>query len=112
MINRGGEKIASEEVEDLVYRLPEISQVAAVAMPDPTLGERVCVYVGPQPGRTVTLDRIRDSMDAAGVARFKLPEEARARRQTAHHQGRQDRQEGAARRSAARLAPTTDGRTT
>ena len=45
MINRGGEKISAEEVENLpVYQLPAVAQVAAVApMPDPQLGERVCV---------------------------------------------------------------------
>ncbi|RKS78751.1 2,3-dihydroxybenzoate-AMP ligase [Actinomadura pelletieri DSM 43383] len=74
MINRGGEKISAEEVENLVYRLPQVSQVAAVAMPDPDLGERLCVYVVPKPDSTVTLDGIRAGMDAAGVARFKLPE--------------------------------------
>lgn len=74
MINRGGEKISAEEVENLVYRLPAVSQVAAVAMPDPDLGERVCVYVVPRPGAAVTLDEVREEMVAAGVARFKLPE--------------------------------------
>jgi non-ribosomal peptide synthetase component E (peptide arylation enzyme) len=74
MINRGGEKISAEEVENLVYQLPAVSQVAAVAMPDAVLGERVCVYVVPRPGATVTLDDVRNAMDAAGVARFKLPE--------------------------------------
>jgi 2,3-dihydroxybenzoate-AMP ligase len=74
MINRGGEKISAEEVENLVYRLAGVSQVAAVAMPDPVLGERVCVYVVPVPGATLTLEEIRRSMAGAGVARFKLPE--------------------------------------
>jgi salicylate---CoA ligase len=75
MINRGGEKISAEEVENLVYRLTDASQVAAVAMPDAELGERVCLYLIPKPGRgEVTLDRIRAAMEAAGVARFKLPE--------------------------------------
>lgn len=75
MINRGGEKISAEEVENLVYRLPDVSQVAAVAMPDIELNERVCVYVVMKPGRgALTLDRIRDAMDAVGVARFKLPD--------------------------------------
>ncbi|MGD9526504.1 (2,3-dihydroxybenzoyl)adenylate synthase [Pseudonocardia sp.] len=74
MINRGGEKISAEEVENLVYRLPAVSQVAAVAMPDRELGERVAVYVVPRPGAAVTLEEIRASMDSAGVARFKLPE--------------------------------------
>jgi 2,3-dihydroxybenzoate-AMP ligase len=74
MINRGGEKISAEEVENLVYRLPAVAQVAAIAMPDPQLGERVCLYVVPRPGTTVTLEEIRESMDQIGVARFKLPE--------------------------------------
>ena len=74
MINRGGEKISAEEVENLVYAVPGVSQVAAVAMPDRVLGERVCVYVVAKPGTTVTLDEVRAGMDAVGVAAFKLPE--------------------------------------
>jgi 2,3-dihydroxybenzoate-AMP ligase len=74
MINRGGEKISAEEVENLVYQLPQVAQVAAVAMPDPELGERVCVYAVVMPGATLTLDAIRSAMTAVGVARFKWPE--------------------------------------
>lgn len=74
MINRGGEKISAEEVENLVYQLPSVAQVAAVAMPDRKLGERVCLYVVPRPGSTVTLEEVRDAMERIGVARFKLPE--------------------------------------
>ncbi|HZI96761.1 MAG TPA: AMP-binding protein [Actinomycetales bacterium] len=74
MINRGGEKISAEEVENLAYQLSAISQVAAVAMPDRDLGERVCLYVVPHPGATVTLEEVRSVMESAGVARFKLPE--------------------------------------
>jgi 2,3-dihydroxybenzoate-AMP ligase len=74
MINRGGEKISAEEVENLVYQLPEVEQVAAIAMADPDLGERVCVYVVPRPGAAVNLDGVRSVMERAGVARFKLPE--------------------------------------
>ncbi|MEV5716886.1 AMP-binding protein [Amycolatopsis mediterranei] len=74
MINRGGEKVSAEEVENLVYQLPAVGQVAAVAMPDAVLGERVCLYVVPRPGATVTLEEIRAAMEDRGVARFKLPE--------------------------------------
>jgi 2,3-dihydroxybenzoate-AMP ligase len=74
MINRGGEKVSAEEVENLAYRLPGVSQVAAVAMPDPVLGERVCLYVVPVPGATLTLEEVRRSMAGAGIAAFKLPE--------------------------------------
>jgi 2,3-dihydroxybenzoate-AMP ligase len=74
MINRGGEKISAEEVENLIYQLQAVSQVAAVAMPDVVLGEKVCVYVVTRPGAAITLEEIRDAMHAHGVARFKLPE--------------------------------------
>ncbi|HUR72716.1 MAG TPA: AMP-binding protein [Sporichthya sp.] len=74
MINRGGEKISAEEVEGLIYQLTAVSQVAAVAMPDADLGEKVCVYVVPRAGVEVSLEGIRSAMNAHGVARFKLPE--------------------------------------
>jgi 2,3-dihydroxybenzoate-AMP ligase len=74
MINRGGEKISAEEVENLVYRLPEVAQVAAVAMPDPDLGERVALYVVLRSGATLTLDDVRAAMARADVARYKWPE--------------------------------------
>jgi salicylate---CoA ligase len=74
MINRGGEKISAEEVENLVYRMPGVAQVAAVAMPDRELGERVCLYVVLEPGAALTLADVRDAMAAAGVARYKWPD--------------------------------------
>jgi 2,3-dihydroxybenzoate-AMP ligase len=74
MINRGGEKISAEEIENLAYRLPAVSQVAAVAMPDAVLGERVCLYVVPRTGADLTLEQVRRSMEDLGVARYKLPE--------------------------------------
>jgi salicylate---CoA ligase len=74
MINRGGEKISAEEVENLLYRMPGIAQVAAVAAPDAELGERICVFVVPEPGRQISLGGIRGGLEAAGVAKFKWPE--------------------------------------
>jgi 2,3-dihydroxybenzoate-AMP ligase len=74
MINRGGEKISAEEVENLMYQLPLVAQAAAVAMPDPELGERVCVYAVLASGTVLTLDDVRAAMSKAEVARFKWPE--------------------------------------
>jgi salicylate---CoA ligase len=74
MINRGGEKISAEEVENLLYRMPGIAQVAAVAAPDAELGERICVFVVPEPGLQISLGMISDGMATAGVARYKWPE--------------------------------------
>jgi 2,3-dihydroxybenzoate-AMP ligase len=74
MINRGGEKISAEEVENLVYGLPGIAQVAAVAMADAELGERLCVFIVPRPDAAVSLEGIRAGLAANGVARYKWPE--------------------------------------
>jgi 2,3-dihydroxybenzoate-AMP ligase len=74
MINRGGEKISAEEIENLVYLIPEVAQVAAVAMPDPALGERVCLYVVPREGTEVTLEQVREAMCEREVASYKLPD--------------------------------------
>lgn len=74
LINRGGEKIAAGEIETLVQEMPEVAEVAAVAMPDPDVGERVCVFVRPQPGHRLTLQRIAESLTLRGLAAFKIPE--------------------------------------
>jgi 2,3-dihydroxybenzoate-AMP ligase len=75
MINRGGEKISAEEVEDLVYRMGNIDLVAAVAVPDPVLGERLAICVVPKHGTTApSLDAVRKHFEVSGVAAFKFPE--------------------------------------
>jgi 2,3-dihydroxybenzoate-AMP ligase len=74
LINRAGEKISGEEVENLIYRHPGIEMVAAVAIPDAKLGERVCVYVTLREGVHTTLEELRELMKDANVAAYKLPE--------------------------------------
>ncbi|MER6352747.1 AMP-binding protein [Streptomyces sp. NPDC001634] len=74
MIIRGGENISAEEIENLAYQTPGVARVAAVAMPDAELGERVCLYVVPEAGRSVTLADVHEVMDRVGVARFKFPD--------------------------------------
>ena len=74
MINRGGEKISAEEVENLVYQMPDVGQVAAVAMPDRELGERVCVYVVRRAGSALDLAGVPAASRTATIAAFKLPE--------------------------------------
>ncbi|MFJ2238149.1 hypothetical protein [Streptomyces sp. NPDC087859] len=64
-------------VENLVYRLPGVARVAAVAKPDPDLGERVCVIVVAQPGADLSLAGVRAALSAMQVARYKLPEDLR-----------------------------------
>ncbi len=45
LINRGGEKISAEEIENLILAHPAVQNVACVPMPDPNLGEKMCACV-------------------------------------------------------------------
>jgi cyclohexanecarboxylate-CoA ligase len=73
VIIRGGENIASKEVEDLLMLHPAID-AAAVGQPDERLGERVAVFVQLRPGATIDLPEIQRHFDTLGVARQKTPE--------------------------------------
>lgn len=75
MVNRGGEKISAEEIEGLMYRLGDVEIAAAVSMPDPVLGERLCVYAVVKQGhRAPTLEEVREVFARAEVAGFKYPD--------------------------------------
>jgi acyl-CoA synthetase len=74
LIVRGGFKISPAEIEGMVQEHPKVAEVAAVGAPDDRLGERVCIFVVPRPGQTVTLDEIIDFLRERKVATFKLPE--------------------------------------
>ena len=73
VINRGGEKINAEEVELLLLRHPRIADAAAVAMPDPRLGERTCAYVVVH-GEPLTMAEVQEHFRQLQVATFKWPE--------------------------------------
>ena len=47
LINRGGEKISAEEVENMLLGHAAVLNAACVPMPDPILGERSCTFVIP-----------------------------------------------------------------
>jgi len=74
LINRGGEKISAEEIENLILSHPAVLNVACVPMPDPVLGERMCAFVIPKHGRTLTLAELTAFLTEKGLAKFKLPE--------------------------------------
>ena len=57
VINRGGEKILPAVVEDVLCRLPEISEAAVVGIPDPLLGQQVVAAVTLRSGVNTDLDR-------------------------------------------------------
>jgi 2,3-dihydroxybenzoate-AMP ligase len=72
-INRGGEKIAAEEIEHLLLQHEAITHAALVAMPDDLFGEKSCAYIV---SRDATLRPValRRYLRTKGVADFKLPD--------------------------------------
>jgi len=74
LINRGGEKISAEEIENLALSHPGILNVACVPIPDPDLGERMCACVMLRAGHTLTLKELVDFLFTKEIAKFKLPE--------------------------------------
>jgi 2,3-dihydroxybenzoate-AMP ligase len=74
LINRGGEKISVDEVENLILRHPAIHGVALVAMPDPVFGERACAFVTLRPEATLSFQQLIQFLLEQNIAKFKLPE--------------------------------------
>lgn len=74
-ISRGGEKINAEEVEAAIRRFDKVRDVAVVPVPDRMMEERVCAFVVPQPGQSITLDELAEFLlREVGLAKFKVPE--------------------------------------
>jgi oxalate---CoA ligase len=72
LINRGGEKIAPREIDDVLLEHPAVAQAVAFAMPHPTLGEDVAAAVVLRPGASAT-DRELQRFAARQLAAFKVP---------------------------------------
>ena len=75
LINRGGEKISAEEVENLILGHPAVLNVACVPVPDAVLGERMCACVLLRPGLRLTLPELTEFLLAEEMAKHKLPEQ-------------------------------------
>ena len=72
MINRGGEKIFSLEVENLIFKYPKVMEVAVVGVPDRVFGEAVKAVIALKQGETATDEEIR-KFCAEHLADFKVP---------------------------------------
>lgn len=75
-INRGGEKISAEEVENHLLAHPAIYDVAMVGISDPYLGERNCAFVIPSQDNTqpIRLPNLRAFLRERGLADYKFPD--------------------------------------
>jgi 2,3-dihydroxybenzoate-AMP ligase len=74
LINRGGEKISAEEVENLILMHPAVQNVACVPMPDANMGEKMCAFVILKAGQSLQLKALVDFLMTKEIAKFKLPE--------------------------------------
>jgi 2,3-dihydroxybenzoate-AMP ligase len=74
LINRGGEKISCEEVENLMLAHPKVKSAVLVAMPDPVFGEKACACVVPVAGQTLSFEELVAFLRSKQIASFKLPE--------------------------------------
>lgn len=73
-INRAGEKISAEEIEDHLMAHPGVFDAAVVSIPDEYLGERSCAFVIPQ-GEPFKAPALKAWMRGRGLAAFKVPDQ-------------------------------------
>ncbi|MDC0611222.1 (2,3-dihydroxybenzoyl)adenylate synthase [Vibrio sp.] len=74
-INRGGEKIAAEEIENQLLRHDAVHDAALIAIPDDYLGERSCAVIvtaSEQPIRPIEFKRF---LRQQGLAEYKIPDQ-------------------------------------
>ena len=72
MIKTGGENVASREVEEHIYRLPQVSEVAVVGLPHPRWVEAVVAVIVLKPGHTLSEAQVLAHCNVA-MAGFKAP---------------------------------------
>ncbi|WP_240613522.1 class I adenylate-forming enzyme family protein [Pueribacillus theae] len=74
MINRGGEKIFSVEVENALYNHPSVLEAAVVGVPDPVYGEQVKAFIVKKEGTEVSAEELKSFLSER-LARYKIPKE-------------------------------------
>ncbi|MCR8842177.1 (2,3-dihydroxybenzoyl)adenylate synthase [Paenibacillus sp. SC116] len=72
-INRGGDKVAAEEVENHLLAHPAVHDAAVVAMPDEFLGERTCAFIIAHDS-VVTSNELKAFLRQRGLAAYKIPD--------------------------------------
>ncbi|MER5649305.1 AMP-binding protein [Streptosporangium sp. NPDC002524] len=72
-INRGGDKISAEELENHLLAHPAVHDAAVVGTPDPVMGERTCAFLIVR-DQAPTLREIKQFLKERGVAGYKWPD--------------------------------------
>lgn len=74
IIIRGGENISAIEIEELISSHPRVEDVAVIGMPDEDLGEKVCAYIQPVSGTTLSFEDIISFLVNKGASKLLVPE--------------------------------------
>jgi long-chain acyl-CoA synthetase len=74
MIITGGENVYPKEVEEVIYKRPEVQECAVVGMPDREWGERVTAYLIPKPGKKIDEKALKAFLKE-NLSPFKVPKE-------------------------------------
>ncbi len=72
MIIRGGENIYPREIEEFLYQHPNILDVQVIGVPDVKYGEEIMAWVKLKPGRTTTVDELKQFCKGR-IAHYKIP---------------------------------------
>jgi fatty-acyl-CoA synthase len=72
MVIRGGENIYPREIEEFLYRHPQVQDVQVVGVPDQKYGEELCAWIIAKPGTKPTEDDIR-AFCKGQIAHYKVP---------------------------------------
>lgn len=74
-VNRGGEKIAAEEIEGYLLAHPGVLEAGIIGLPDEYLGEVSCAVVVLAPGAQLTASALKSFVRQQGIAAFKVPDQ-------------------------------------
>ncbi|OIS73482.1 AMP-binding protein [Bacillus licheniformis] len=72
MIIRGGENIYPREIEEFLYKHPDILDVQIIGVPDETFGEEVSAWIKLKSGASMTADELKEYCKGK-IARYKIP---------------------------------------
>jgi 2,3-dihydroxybenzoate-AMP ligase len=78
VVNRGGEKVPTGEVEDELKTHPAVRDAAVLALPDRNLGEKTCAVLVAEAGQVPGRDELREFLISRGLAEYKVPDRVEA----------------------------------
>jgi fatty-acyl-CoA synthase len=72
MVIRGGENIYPREIEEFLFRHPDVDEVSVVGVPDRRFGEELCAWIRRRPGSSLSAQELVAYCQGT-IARYKIP---------------------------------------